>query len=1187
MRIKKLEISGFKSFAERARLQFGEGITGVVGPNGCGKSNIVDAIRWCMGEMSAKHLRGRGMQDVIFAGSDNHGPLGMAEVTLTFDNDGSQGHLPNYSEIAVTRRLFRDGSSEYLINKVPVRLRDVTDLFLGTGVGTRAYSIIEQGRIGFIVNSRPEDRRSLIEEVAGITKFKARKKAAERRMESTEQNLLRVNDVVSELERQLATLGRQAKKAEKYKELRAEQRDLELHQASMHVLRLGVTERVHRSERARIEAEMNANHAGLLEAEAALEAEGTRLMEEDRRLQLAQAEVAELESSHATLLRDLEHWRQQLQQAKQQGEQANAESEAAKGRIAQLGEERAQLQSDSEELEKLAQADAVSLDEARRAVEALQEQLAILDEELEVLRRDALEHVQGAAKQRTLAANLEQKRQDTDARRHKDSQEHDSLLPRQAQLQTRHEELQRRAGALAEQLQGDQERAAAYKAELPSLRQQCKDSQKALHQRKDELGQRRNRLRSLEEIVRRLDGYSDGVRNLMGPKAKQQGVEGLCGLVTEILEVPPECERAVEAVLGDKLQYLLVEDSASASQAVAYLRKQSGGRSGFIPKQLSTRQGAQSAPSGEGVLGAALELVKVAGDQAAVAAYLLADVYVVDSLATALRLAEAAPGATYVSQDGDVVDAHGVVAGGSANGAGLLANRREIRELQQAVAELEKKLAEQTQAHEALEERRAQLEHDMAVLDKEIHAAQLEAMAVGKDHDAAGHELKRVTDRLATLVLALAEGQEALSQLEQDAAAALQAATEAEAGHQDVAWRVAELQERRQIQAGQLKQQQEQLTSIKVRMASQEEKAASAQAALKRLQQSAAEQQQRVERNEEAGAAASAKAAQLGEQMATGEARALQEGEHLQVTRNGYADARATYEQERAAQMERERTIKEQRRGGELLHEALSACKMELQKVELERQTLLANVLERHDVSLLMVVGDYHLRPQPTQAEQQRVRELDKSLKNMGSINLTAIDECAEVETRYEFLVKQRDDLQGALGSLKSAITSINKASRERFREAFDLVNEMFQKVYPRLFRGGVARLELTQSDDLLEAGVDIIAQPPGKKLQSVQLLSGGEKALTATALVFAIFLIKPSPFCILDEVDAPLDEANVNRFNEMLREISAVSQFIVITHNKNTMLQADRLYGITMEEPGMSKVVTVDLEGRGKEEAA
>ena len=370
-------------------------------------------------------------------------------------------------------------------------------------------------------------------------------------------------------------------------------------------------------------------------------------------------------------------------------------------------------------------------------------------------------------------------------------------------------------------------------------------------------------------------------------------------------------------------------------------------------------------------------------------------------------------------------------------------------------------------------------------------------------------------------------------------------------------------------------------------MAAREEKAASAQAALQRLGHSAAEQQQRVARNEEVGAAAATKAAQLSEQMAAGEERSMVEGERLQVDRNAYADARATYEQERAAQLERERAIKEQRRGGELLHESLSACKMELQKVELERAQLLANILEKHDLPLLMVVGDYHLRPLPTKAEQQRVRELDKSIKAMGSINLTAIDECAEVETRYTFLVQQRDDLQGALSSLKAAISSINKASRERFREAFDLVNEMFQKVYPRLFRGGVARLELTQSEDLLEAGVDIIAQPPGKKLQSVQLLSGGEKALTATALVFAIFLIKPSPFCILDEVDAPLDEANVNRFNEMLREISAVSQFIVITHNKNTMLQADRLYGITMEEPGMSKVVTVDLEGRGKEEAA
>lgn len=1191
MRIKKLEIAGFKSFADRAKLVFGDGITGVVGPNGCGKSNIVDAIRWCMGEMSAKHLRGRAMQDVIFAGSDTRGPLGMAEVTLTFHNDGNvpPSYL-NYSEIAVTRRLHRDGESEYLLNKVPVRLRDITDLFLGTGVGTRAYSIIEQGRIGFIVNSRPEDRRSLIEEVAGITKFKVRKKAAERRMEATQANLLRVNDVVNELERQLGTLRRQAKKAERYKEVKAALRDLELHLAALDVLRLAATEKVHQADEAGLVERIAATQRGLSAEESGLEAERLRLLEEERRLQVEQVASAEMDAKLAALERDLQHWRRQCEEARGRVEHAAADLDEASRRIEQAKHERVVLTADVAELEASGTHDAAALRQARQLVESLQEDLAVVDEALEEQRRHAMEHVQGAAQQRTRLANLERQRNDLTARLDAARREEETLLPRQAQVQTRATELQGRRDAAGTSLDGWRERRQVLRERQPVLREQTKESARTLSARKDLLGQKRSRLASLEEIARRHEGYSDGVRTLLGSGKKDQGptVPGLVGLVTDVLVVPPELERAIEAVLGERLQYLLVDEPQVAEAAIAYLQQHDGGRSGFIPvsPRLDARSPAPAPPAAS--LGLALDKVTVPEAYRAVATYLLGEVIIVSTRAEAQALAAAALHPwTFVTLAGEVVDTAGVIAGGADGGAGLLASRREIRELQHTVGELIVALQAAQLSHDALESERLQLEAELQTLDRDIHRAELEKLALVKDCEAAETDLKRLSERLAVLRREIVQRAEDLAHLDAEEHTALVAAKAAEAGQQDVEWRVAELQERRQIQATQLSNQSETLTGLKVRMASREEKGAAARAALSRLGHAETELGQRIERAHAASAENKDLVVELVGRLTEGEALAAQTSVAAQACRSRLSEARACYEADRSGVTNSERALKEQRRGGDQLQEQLLAIKMSLQKLVLERQALIEHVRERHDVDILHVTSDYHMRPLPDAATLRQRDELERSIKAMGPINLTAIEECAEVETRYGFLVTQRDDLQGAMEALRRAIARINRTSRERFKEAFDAVNEMFQKVYPRLFRGGIARLELTTSDDLLEAGVEIIAMPPGKKLQSVSLLSGGEKALTATALIFAIFLIKPSPFCILDEVDAPLDEANVGRFNEVLREISKVSQFIVITHNKNTMTEADRLYGITMEEPGMSKVVAVDLAGRDSDSEA
>ena len=1202
MRIKKLEIHGFKSFGERTALTFGPGISGVVGPNGCGKSNVVDAIRWCMGEMSAKHLRGRAMQDVIFAGSDSRGASGFAEVTLVFHNDGqAPPQYADYTEIAVTRRLHRDGTSEYAINKVPVRLRDITDLFLGTGVGTRAYSIIEQGRIGFVVNARPEERRTLIEEVAGITKFKARRKAAERRLEATEQNLLRVNDIISELERQLATLRRQARKAERYKELKAELRDLDLHAATVEYLRLATVEQMQRAEQGKLQTRLEDAQRALGSEEADVEAERLRLLENERQVHIEQEASAELDTRLAALERDLAHWRQQLDETRQRVAAATEDLGTSRRQLEQTRSERAELAASTETWRQQTEGFETAIAELAEQVHTLQDAVAAVDAELETVRDGALEHVHGAAQQKTLLSNLGKQRDDLTARLDAARRESEQLGTQRAQAEQHHAQLRERTRVLETQMATWSQRAESVEQALEEVRAQVHTHAQRIAALKDELSVRRSRLASLEEIAERMEGYSDGVRTLMAPDAAETGTEppaaaiseGIKAVVTDILEAAPEYETAIEAALGERLQYLVVDGEHTATQAIAHLKAQRGGCSGFVPLAPRTSGAAstnETLRAHTRVVGPALDLVSVKPGYEPAAEWLLGRSWIVRSLEDAVQLWRQEPelaDAALVTLDGDVLDAAGVLSGGSDHGTGLLAKKREIRELQERVQSLEAELTTEQHAHEQLAARQQTLESEQTQLQQDLRAAELEKLGLDKDEQSTRRELERMAERSEVLSHEMQQHETELQRIDAEERAAVEAAQKADASRQEAEARLETLQQDRRRQAEQLEAKSNELTQLRVRDASNKEKLTSAEATLNRLQSSEHELQQRIARDEQTIQQSNAQITELEERIAQSQATAEEVSVQAQQRREQLAEARRRYDADRAKLGEVEEGLRTQRRDIEHVQEALMQAKMDLQKLDLERQRLLEQVAEKHDEDLRRVLTDYHHRPLPTDADAKRRAEIERSLKNIGPINLTAIDECAEVERRHGFLNQQREDLLGALESLRRAIQRINRASRERFKEAFDSVNEMFQQVFPRLFRGGEARLVLTESDDVLEAGVDIVAMPPGKKAQSVSLLSGGEKALTATSLVFAIFLIKPSPFCVLDEVDAPLDDANVGRFNEMLGEISQFSQFIVITHNKETMQAVDRLYGITMEEPGLSKVVSVDLQEKDGEERA
>jgi chromosome segregation protein len=1188
MRIKRLEVIGFKSFCDRTIVQFNEPITGVVGPNGCGKSNIVDAIRWCMGEQSAKHLRGKAMDDVIFAGSDSRGPLGMCEVTLVFENDG---RVPveylAYSEIAVTRKLYRDGTSEYYLNKTPCRLRDITEFFLGTGVGAKAYSIIEQGRVGMIVSSKPEDRRFLIEEAAGITKYKLKKKAAEKKMDATRQNLLRVSDVVAEIEKQLGSLRRQAQKAERYREYKAELKDLELWTSSQKWLGLYAEDRLADGAQSELRDALGARHTELDAKEAALEALRLEATAEEDRLQSLQQQVYELDNRIRLGEAENEHDTREITDRSARAAAEREECTATRSEGVGEAERLAGVEAERAALAQITAGKAEELTAREADLRARKEALAKVQAEVEAARGEV------SAKKTEIARG--EQAEEAAIRRRDDLRERlGRLADEETRQATRGRELKVEIGELTERLEGlrqlrlglveEKGRSEARLAELKDLL--AKESAE-LETLTTELHRRRSRRASLEEIQARYEGFERGTRAVMQQKDSRWGIRAL---VADVVSAPPVYEAAVEAVLGERLGAVLVETQEVGVGAIDYLREKNEGRASFVPVNRFEAAGQSERPSqlAEGVRGRLIDLVKFGEEYAGVAERWLSDVLVVEDLLTALDLWRSAEGdakPTYVTLTGEVVDRNGVVTGGSeVPGAGVLMQKREIRELDELLAGLTERHTESTARHTQWKGELSAIQKTLEALQKNSHDGEIQILTLEKDLQRDREEEARIVARLTTLsaerleMEGRAEG--AARELE-DGRELLMTARDRLVTLED------ELSRLGHAQVGALEEVErsaEAVTSFRVEVAQVEEKTRALDEVRDRLIVDAQNRVARVIRLEESIAAGEARVTDLHTGVETRRAELLTLVEERGAAGDELARRRAAYEERRGRLAEEEGGCKTLRGEIERLSEQATEVELKLHDLRSARLHLEEVIAERYRIELASQVCDHHLRPVCGDREERRTKELRDLIDRMGEINLNAIEEYNELETRHTFLSGQKADLEQALGQLEEAIARINRTSKQRFREVFDLVNQKFQEIFPRCFRGGQARLILTDEENLLESGIEIIAQPPGKKNSTVEVLSGGEKAMTAVALIFAIFLIKPSPFCLLDEVDAPLDEANVGRFNDLIREMTDRSQFIVITHNKRTMQIADTLYGVTMEEPGISKLVAVNLGQIGKD---
>jgi chromosome segregation protein len=1185
LKIKRLEIVGFKSFSDRTVVEFKEGITGIVGPNGCGKSNIVDAIRWVMGEMSAKHLRGKSMEDVIFAGTEKRTPTGMAEVTLVFSADG--GGVPlnfaEFSEIAVRRRLYRSGESEYAINGVPCRLKDVHDLFLGTGVGVKAYSIIEQGRIGQVIGAKSEERRLILEEAAGISKFKSRKEAALRKIEATRGNLLRLEDILAELDRQIRSLDRQARKAERYREIEQSLRETELHLASLDFLRENAASVRTEAELKGLEEQEAALAAKVSEFENRVEADRVALLEKDQEYRRLQEEIYEKNNSLQLHQAEIEYKTREIDSLAEQNETASREIEVVKDRIRRLDSTLHEIneQQVGIDLELAQTQENFSGVQARLDSSLLQEKTAL--QTLEDLNQDYFGLLKDHSDQQSRKEAQARRKVDLKGRIGRDQGEIDEI----DRLLVAH-------GAKTKELEGNLSEVKQLKLDLTQQKENIAESlvqqkenlvqaEAQLGQLKDELALRISRLQSLEELEKNFEGYQEGVRQLMVKKRATWQDGHILGTVAEMVETDSSYEHAVSAALGEKLQYVVVKNQEVGLEALQYAKSQSTGRLSCIPMELRCDGGDSPLPysEGDGVLGPLKNFVQLKGPMDRVGDYLFADVYLVESLNKALQLwNQNGHQKTLVTMDGEVVDPSGVVSGGSLKNSSqdLLEKRREIKELRGEVRVAEARWRQKKDEVESIKGRIVNLEHSLQSLTRDGHSEEIKLVHQEQDLQHLKVERARFFERRDKLCLEISVAMQEESDIDQE----IQGLEQSLAGLEE---RKNQIQGRMNDCKAQIEQTKAQLESLRhglleaqAVLTRVQEKRAGFERDLGRLGEEKIETQQTREARIQTITLSNSKILQLKKEIEESRLRITQLVSDLQTREQSSNDLKEKVGQLQGLLQNCETDLRQDRQRLEGVRQGLQAKIRVLSEARTVVQVLREQILERYHVDLAEIAPQYRDKPIDRELEEPRARELREKLEKIGPVNLGAIEEYQELKGRHEFLHKQHQDLEQSLDALLRALQKVNRTTKARLVETYEKVNLLFQEVFPKLFKGGKAELRLTDPENILESGVEIIAQPPGKKLQSVALMSGGEKALTAISLVFAIFLLKPSPFCLLDEVDAPLDDVNIGRFNDMVRSLVDRSQFILITHNKQTMEMADVLYGITMEQAGISKMVSVDL---------
>lgn len=1202
MYLKNLTALGFKSFADKTALNFLPGVTAIVGPNGCGKSNISDALRWVLGEQSAKALRGGEMADVIFNGTDGRKPLGMAEVSLTIgDVDSDQlraaGVEIGFNEVTITRRVFRDGGSEYFINKAACRLKDIQQLFMGTGVGRTSYSIMAQGNITQILSSKPEERRLVFEEAAGITKFKAQKKEALRKLENTDQNLLRVTDLIKEVKRQIGSLQRQAGKARRYKQLMLDLKhlDTQLARHQFDVLQGELRQREsllekHQTDLVDLGENVSRGESQLTEVRSLLSQLELEIQEIQRRAHELQVQI----ERHDGLIRFNQ---ERLGELDTQNSKALSDiSQAEERQTAAQAEHEAVVQSLQNSTNAL-NAHQQTVQSRRAAVQKIESDLASQQQSLRNAQTEAFAAAQQLTRVRNEINALDLLKNGNIVRLEKLSAEKIQVEEERNRLESRLQDFS--AGVEAEK-QSIQMCRGTVEERQQRLREIQEESVKATRTLDDLLrkqAENRSRLSLLDQLQSDYEGFSAGT--LAALKGSHRGL----GSLTDRIRVPDEYITPIEAALGHHLQLVLTEQPEAALAILAELHSQKKGRASIAVLSLTSTASPAVPPPPENTI-PSLSVVNCDESVVALVSRLLERTLIVDSLDAATVAWRQCEGAfDFVTKTGEVLSRHGVFTGGSGNGTknsvSALARKNQIAELRATTARLQEELEAASRSKGALQTEQTSLQASLQQAQTELRSQEVAMASREGEFKALQAALRLLHQKVDTVAYEIESlgGQdlEAVQKRERFAQQAAELETRGQALQQQAAEGTARLESLRQERDA----ANATLTEVKVSLASEEQLCASFRQQQQALQYRLRELGQLLDNRRAETATFLDRRSRCEREMeeSRGRIEGLQhERQQVNDRLGNLGGQKDAYEADIGNREEELRGFR--RRLGEV-QQLRSAVEVELAQKQMGLQNLRERIRDKYQVNLDDVQSEcititiategppriQTLTPDEMAASGgatdwdavgEQVTALQRRIDEIGPVNLVAIEEYEETEQRYQFLTAQHDDLAKAKEQLLDVINRINDQTREMFTETFHKIRENFRNMFVEIFGGGKADLILVEEGDVLESGIDIVARPPGKQLQSISLLSGGEQTMTAVALLFSIYQVKPSPFCVLDELDAPLDESNINRFIRVLQRFLQHSQFIIITHNKRTIGMADVLYGVTMEEHGVSKLVSV-----------
>ncbi|USK51611.1 chromosome segregation protein SMC [Bacillus sp. CMF12] len=1180
MFLKRLDVIGFKSFAERITVDFVPGVTAVVGPNGSGKSNITDAIRWVLGEQSAKSLRGSKMEDVIFAGSDSRRAQNFAEVTLTLDN-GDQGLPIEYSEVSVTRRVYRSGDSEYLINKQTCRLKDIVDLFMDSGLGREAFSIISQGRVEEILNSKAEERRTIFEEAAGVLKYKTRKKKAEGKLSETQDNLNRVNDILHELESQVEPLKIQASIAKDYLQQKEELEKIEV------ALTVYEIEELH-SKWEQLSRQLEQHTEDEMKLSAVIQNKEAKMEELKDHISAIDESVNDLQDVLLHASEELEKLEGRKEVLKERKKNASQNKDQLHRNMEELSMKITELKEQEEKQSALkgkVKTEAVKL---QKALKEKQDQLKLFsentEEKIESLKSDYIEVLNSQAASRNELQNIDQQLSQQGQRSSKLEMDNEKYIADRKKNEEKKQKIQSDLESLQKELESQVHVFRTEDRKLESLKNNYQKQEKTLYQAYQYLQQAKSRQEMLEEMEEDFSGFFQGVKEVL--KARGSKLQGIEGAVAELIQVPKEYETAIETALGGAMQHIIVQNEQDGRSAIQFLKKNSYGRATFLPlsvvkgKKLNTGQ-LQSVQGHPAFIGEAASLIQFEGRHQSAIENLLGNVIISRDLKGANELAKLLQyRVRLVTIDGDVVNPGGSMTGGAVKqkSTSILSRKGELEELKSRIVDMESKTANlekqvklqksEIQKQETRIEQLRKTGEELRLMEQKVKGELLEVEFEEKsinerlslyDMDKAqfSEDRERLLIRKSELADLLEQQQKQIADLDNEIKALTERKNTQQTSKETVVSEINELKISFASKSEQLNHAEDKLAAINSELAVNREKLKTVKEDLELLSSEMTNSSSGEQHLEEAAQQ------KLKEKNETLELIASRRDERLKL-------------QTSLEDLELEaKELKRQHKG---LVEVLKDEEVKQNRLDVELENRLNHLREEYLLSFEGAKEEYPLQIEIDEA-RKKVKLIKLAIEELGAVNLGAIEEYDRVSERYEFLLEQKTDLQEAKDTLFQVIDEMDVEMKRRFEETFEGIRFHFESVFQSLFGGGRADLRLTQPDDLLNTGVEIVAQPPGKKLQNLGLLSGGERALTAIALLFSILKVRPVPFCILDEVEAALDEANVQRFSQYLKRYSDETQFIVITHRKGTMEEADVLYGVTMQESGVSKLVSVRLE--------